>query len=58
VPFKRPIKPVYIRKLVKFIDAVLAERTKADKDTATEEALKAIQEALTARDNKKGSREQ
>lgn len=26
VPFKRPIKPVYIRKLVSFIDAVEAAR--------------------------------
>lgn len=26
VPFARPIKPVYIRQLVRFIDAVLAAR--------------------------------
>jgi hypothetical protein len=26
VPFARPIKPVYIRKLVAFVDAVLAAR--------------------------------
>lgn len=26
VPFARPIKPVYIRRLVRFIDAVLAAR--------------------------------
>lgn len=25
IPFKRPIKPVYIRKLVEFIDAVRSE---------------------------------
>ena len=28
VPFNRPIKAIYIRKLVKFIDAVLEKRTK------------------------------
>jgi hypothetical protein len=26
VPFKRPIKPVYIRKLVEFVDAVRSSR--------------------------------
>jgi hypothetical protein len=26
VPFRRPIKPIYIRQLVRFVDAVLAAR--------------------------------
>jgi hypothetical protein len=26
IPFKRPIKPVYIRKLVRYVDAVRAAR--------------------------------
>jgi hypothetical protein len=26
VPFKRPIKPIYIRKLVEFVDRVRSER--------------------------------
>ena len=29
VPFRRPIKPVYIQKLVRFIDAVRASNAKA-----------------------------
>jgi len=29
VPFRRPIKPVYIRKLVRFIDAVRGANAKA-----------------------------
>jgi hypothetical protein len=32
VPFDRPIKQVYIRKLVAFVDAVQAAREKARKD--------------------------
>ena len=28
VPFARPIKPIYIRRLVRFVDAVLAAREK------------------------------
>jgi len=30
VPFKRPIKPVYIRELVRFVDAVEAARANAE----------------------------
>ena len=29
VPFRRPIKPVYVRKLVRFIDAVRNSNAKA-----------------------------
>jgi hypothetical protein len=52
VPFKRPIKPVYIRKLVEYVDAVLAHRAKAAnlQDDATLAALHAIQDALKMRD--------
>ena len=36
VPFARPIKPIYIRRLVDFIDAVLAHRAAAEgEDDAT-----------------------
>ena len=32
IPFARPIKFVYIRKLVRFVDTVLADRAKANED--------------------------
>jgi hypothetical protein len=28
IPYKRPIKPLYIRKLVAFVDAVLVNRSR------------------------------
>jgi hypothetical protein len=34
IPFNRPIKPVYIKKLVKFVDAVLQERAIAEHGAA------------------------
>lgn len=30
VPFKRPIKPVYVKKALQVIDAILAERDESD----------------------------
>jgi hypothetical protein len=32
IPFARPIKHVYIRKLVRFVDAVMTARAEAGKD--------------------------
>ena len=34
VPFARPIKPIYIKRLVEFVDAVRAARDKDDGDAA------------------------
>jgi hypothetical protein len=41
IPFARPIKPVYIKRLVKLVDAVVTAR-----------ALQAIQDALVNKDRK------
>jgi predicted RNA binding protein YcfA (HicA-like mRNA interferase family) len=37
VPFRRPVKPIYIRRAIKLIDAILAEQGEDDSDDSPDE---------------------
>jgi hypothetical protein len=43
IPFNRPIKPVYIKKPVKFVDAVLRQRAMAESGAALAAVVDALQ---------------